>query len=221
MLAAQKFYFSLLKFTLLATVLALGRAVFDPTIGKLTPFPFPQQVALRSAQWVKGEPAIAKSVMREEWFDLEGYRYEYQQNSRKFEIRNYYVQDSHGEIDLYAKMYVLNNKNSNTWVQRQDQNGSYVLFEAQQTVYLSACINSKGPSTVTHQEFFANRNRHDFHLSRLVPVLIGREKPRDNRCLWVTISTPVQGESVESVYQQVEAVWRDWYGGWSDQFPAL
>lgn len=221
MIAAQRLYFPLLKLTFLAIVLALGRAVFAPNLGKIPAYTFPGQVPLTEAKFVGSQAALTPSWLNEEGKEISGYQYQYQQNDRTFEIKSYYIQDFNGDLLTYVKTYVSDNKAPNAWAHKQDNNGAYTLFEYQQTAYLSACINPKGSSTATPAEFFANRNQYDLQVNRLIPVLIGREEPRDTRCLWVTISTPLQNQAVEAAHQQLEAVWQQWYAWWAVRFPSL
>lgn len=98
---------------------------------------------------------------------------------------------------------------------------STVFFTHQQQAYLSACINPKGGSTFTSQQFDSNRIRYDFQFQRLLLWLFGREGLRDNRCLLTLLSTPLSQASPEAAYTTLEQAWFSLYKWWHSRFPKL
>jgi cyanosortase A-associated protein len=202
-----------LRLTFVAIVIAFSKTVLDPNLGKMASYSFPAQVPLRAADRIGGDPMTVDG--------MQGHRYEYRVRQRQFEIKSYYIQNSHGEISNYASAYLTKRILPQHWTYKQNHNGFYGLAQDRQILYLSACINSKGKSTATREQFFANRNQQDLQFQRLIPVLLGREDLRDNRCLWVTIATSIANQPLELVTTQLEAVWQDWYTWWSPRFPPL
>ncbi len=213
-----------LKLTFFSVLLALGKATFDPTIGHSRAYVFPDRVPLTGAQFLNGQSTIAKTPQQLGIsLKLSGHKYEYQHNDRRLAIYTYYVTETDGDIANYFKSYQLDDKivTSAASIQKQNQNGFYDLFVHEQTAYLSSCINSRGYSTVTREQFKSNRNVYDLQINRSIPILLGREKPRDARCLWVTLSLPIQNQSVQAAYAQLETAWSDWYTWWFPRFPQL
>ncbi len=97
--------------------------------------------------------------------------------------------------------------------------GDYVLFVHRDRVYLSACINPRGGSTVTEGQFLHNRNAHDLRPARLWLWFTGRESLRDRRCLWTLLSVPLNGQEPPAVYPLLETAWAEWQPWWLRRFP--
>ncbi|NDJ16201.1 cyanoexosortase A system-associated protein [Myxacorys almedinensis] len=223
----QRAYFPLIKLTFFGVVLLIAKAIFDPTLGQAVVHQFPDYLPLGNASFLSSHRAIAKDRYHydNDSFHLDGQSYEYRNNSNDSDLTVdlYYVRQANGDIENYFKAYTLDNEIviAERPTQKQGKNGFYSLFEHKRKAYLSTCINSRGSSTVTREQFVANRNTYDLQPSRLIPVLVGREEPRDARCLWVTLSMPLEHRSVETVQQQLEAAWNDGYRNWLSQFPSL
>ncbi len=213
--------FSLVPFrlTLFSIVLVAGRIVIDPNLGQDSVFEFPNQVQLDQAQFVAGQAIETKSLLRD-WGDIKGYEYTYQQDNQAFKVKIHYLPESDGDMASYRSAYGIDSQKAVVKSQQQQgQTGFYDRFEHEQTAYLSSCINPRGSSTVTHAQFFANRNTYDLKLDRAIPVILGTEDLRDSRCLWVTISAPIANQSVDAVHQQLVAVWQEIYAWWLPRFP--
>lgn len=197
--------------------------MFDPNLGKYAPFTFPSQVPLKQSKLVEGNALVAKPLPTQRNAEsANGYQYKYQFNDRVFNVQVHYFTATSGDISTYLETYGLNHQQvSVNPATKQGQTGFYQLFEHERTAYLSSCINSLGSSTINREQFFANRNAHDLTLDRILPIVLGTEDIRDTRCLWVTISSPIDDRSVQTVYQQLEAVWQEVYGWWMPRFPKL
>lgn len=212
---------SLLRFAFLGIVLVSGKVAFDPNLGKASPYVFPEQVLLNQFSFV-GRQAVETKSLSEYWADLKGYEYSYQKEKQAFKVKVHYLPAADGDLALYLSSYGINQQKVKAKpTQQQGQTGFYHLFEHERTAYLSSCINPKGSSTVTREQFFANRNAYDLKPDRLIPIILGVEDLRDARCLWVTISTPIENQSIQEVHQQLESVWREVYAWWMPNFPKL
>ncbi|MBE9008789.1 cyanoexosortase A system-associated protein [Pseudanabaenaceae cyanobacterium LEGE 13415] len=211
-------YFPILRLTFLGTLLILGRAIVAPGLEKATPYTFPEQVALSRSQFIDRTAIVSKSFNPKYWSNLEGYQYNYQ----GFNVKVHYLRETDGDISTYLDNYGLNNQKVklNT-IDKQGQSGFYRLFEHNQVAYLTACINPRGGSTVNREQFFANRNAHDLKLDRVVPIILGMADPRDARCLWVTVSAPIENQSIDTAHQQLEAAWQEIYAWWFPKFPKV
>ena len=105
-------------------------------------------------------------------------------------------------------------------LRQQEQTGFYSLWQTEDRVNLGACINPRGGSTVTGDQFRQNRNIHDLQFSRIMFWLIGLVPLRDWRCLWTTLSVPIEtGKSPQEIYPVLEQAWFSWYEWWQPRFP--
>ncbi|MEM9006273.1 MAG: cyanoexosortase A system-associated protein [Cyanobacteria bacterium P01_F01_bin.86] len=97
--------------------------------------------------------------------------------------------------------------------------GFYGLFTTEEKTYLSACINSRGASSLTKEQFAQNRLLHDLHPSWSIPWLLGQNPLTDRRCLWTTLSIPLEDLSPEEAYPLLESAWIQIYDWWAPRFP--
>ena len=134
-----------------------------------------------------------------------------------------------GFVTIPDSLVILGLKISskNLHVRYTESIGYYALFVDQERAYLSACINPRGGSTLTREQFMNNRNNYDITRDRIVSYLIGITDLRDIRCLFTIISVPLENKqignfnnnSLDVSYQKLEKAWSDWYNKWEDNFP--
>jgi len=218
----------LLAVNFAAAVFVLGKSIFEPTIATLTPFDFPPDVSL--PQWLSVESKSLKVVNKDTEAGstfLVGRHYQYLQNNYPLDIEMRYVVRTEGEVNNFIREHPLIQSSppeeelSGKVIHRRGI-GFSVLFIHQERAYLSACINPRGESTVTREQFIQNQDIYDTQLTRLLPVLLGRESWRDNRCLWTYMSLPLQeNSSPEQAYSVLEQAWESWHEWWSQNFPKI
>jgi cyanosortase A-associated protein len=104
-------------------------------------------------------------------------------------------------------------------VRHSQKIGFYRLSVETNRAYLRSCINPRGPSAITYEQFIKNRYTYDLQFSRILPVLLGQEPLRDHRCLWTNLSISTSQVSPELAYQILDKVWHSWYPWWHDRFP--
>jgi len=218
----------LLILTFANIVLVLGRSILDPTIGKrtVTPFVFPPVVPLPQWQLVTSQPLKNEIVERPPFTKvvLSGRQYHYLQNGLNLDIEMRYEVGTEGNVKhlIKEKTAIQLSLAHPLLVLRQQQGiGSYGLFVYQKRAYLDACINSRGGSTFTEEQFRANRIQYDVQFNRLLPWLLGQQELRDQRCLWTHLSIPLNQSSPESSYHILENAWFSWYKWWLPHFPQL
>jgi cyanosortase A-associated protein len=216
----------LLVLTFANVLFIFGKLILDPTIGKrkVTPFVFPSVVPLPQWQLVTSHllqdqtierPSLPKLV-------LLGRHYRYIQNDLPLDIKMFYEVETNGNVKQLIKdhtdiKFLLNQP---LLVLRQhEQLGFYGLFVYQKRAYLDACINSRGGSTFTKEQFSYNRMHYDLTFNRIVLWLLGQQALRDRRCLWTHLSIPLNQSSRESAYAVLEKAWFDWYQWWRPRFP--
>ncbi len=205
-----------------------GKSILDPSIGKrkITPFVFPAAVPLPQWQLVSSQPLPNQTVERAPYGELvlPGMHYRYVKNGLPLDVMMRYDISTAGEVKQLIEQntdirFPLNQPQP---VERQHQQlGIYGLFVRQQQAHLGACINPRGGSTFTSQQFDYNRVRYDFQFQRLLLWLFGQEGLRDNRCLWTLLSVPLSQSSPETAYATLEQTWFSWYNWWYSRFPKL
>jgi cyanosortase A-associated protein len=224
----EKLRVPLLVLTFANVLLVFGRSILDPTIGKRTVpyFVFPPVVPLPQWQQVASHPLKNQIVDRPPLFKvvLTGSEYRYLQNNLPLDIEMRYEVGTEGDVKrlIQDNTAIKFSINQPLLVLRQQQGiGFYGLYVYQQRAYLDACINSRGGSTFTKEQFRANRIHYDVQFNRLIPWLLGQQELRDQRCLLAHLSIPLNQSSPESSYHILETAWFSWYQWWLPRFPKL
>ncbi len=224
LLTKRQIFLAVSLFGLLLAVLKLG---LDPKAANRQPanFSFPQSVQIPNWQ-LTGGTEIAPENPKLEEFSLDIYEYQFtkdlnskDQNPKSLNIGMYYTPGTRGESTIFfAKQFKINSAITpipQTY-KGNNETGYYSLISHQGRSHLVSCINPRGTSTVTSQQFLANRNQYDFQFDRLISTFLGQEAIRDNRCLWVDIS---MAEDPKIAYPILEKAWTAWYPYWQDKFP--
>lgn len=215
---------SLLALNLAAALFVLGKSFLDPNFAKVTLFEFPPEVDLPNWQFIESQALEVDSPKgNEDSVFTSGRLYRYGHNDLPLEVEMRYVVRTQGAVDeLILKHPTVQSSPPKDMTGKMGEIegvGFHVTFVHQQRAYLSSCINPRGVSTVTKEQFNNNRNTYDPQLNRLLPVLLGREDWKDYRCLWVHLSIPLTESSPESAYSTLETAWQSWYQWWSLRFP--
>ncbi len=205
----------LLTFTFGCTLFAVGKATLDPSNGTYTPFVFPTTVSLPGWQSFGSSPL---DNHHQEF--IAGRRYQYIYLGVPLDIEMSYERST-GDIKAFIQNYTSIPASPTFLYRQQESVGYYVLFIYQKRAYLSSCINPRGASTVTREQFIKNHNTYDLQFSRLFSWILGQEDLRDWRCLWTNMSIPSNHTSVEQSYQVLENAWVLWYKWWSPRFPKV
>ncbi len=218
----EKIRISLLAAIFGGVLFVLGKSLLYPTGSQptLTPFNFPPAVSLPQWQPLASTPLENKTAKSPKF--LSGRRYHYIQNGVPLDIEMRYFVITSGEIESYIKTHTAISSSADKVlpVLRQKEGvGFYSLFAHQGRAYLSACINPRGGSTVTDEQFRRNRYTYDVRSHRFLPWLLGQAELRDMRCLWAHLSVPLNNSSPEDAYQTLEKAWFSWYQWWSPRFP--
>lgn len=217
--------FVLLNIICLSVLLTLGKIVLDPTAGKrpFANFNFPSAIPLAGWDLVDSQPLIDRAFTTAQYDQVSaGRQYSYR---RKLE---------HHDLSLHAEIrYVLNtNGDVMELIQQQTRlgtisetrtlqtlNGFYNSFIVQEQLHFTSCVNPRGSTTVTAAQFFHNRYTFDLQPKRLFAWGLGRENLLDQRCLWLHLSTPLQGKNRDQMLAVLQEAWQSLTAWGQAQFP--
>lgn len=223
----QKWRLPCLATTWIVLVFAAIYQVFVPTAGRqlLPANAFPDRLSLNGWHLAKAteikSPLTDALVTSGSGLVQSGKQYRLLKNNQQLEIQMHYVVNTKGEPISDVESTKTRVKDIQKKIIELDGIGYYELKNDGNLVYLTACINPRGGSTVTRAQFNQNRSNYDFTWSRVVPWVLGLEILKDNRCVWVQISTRLNGANDESAYRILESVWAANYSTWQSQFPKL
>lgn len=220
----------LLIFIFVNTAVVLSKLLLDPKIGTInnkvvTPFVPPQSVPLSGWQFVGSEPVKVKPPKPGEaqyQKSFTGKLYRYTKDDQTLDVEMLYELETHGEYKEFLRNYtsVQGLPDQRTILVRQQPGiGTYGIFTLQNRAYLNACINPRGGSTLTRQQYIDNRVRYDLLSERLIYWLLGKRSLRDQRCLWSHFSLPLNKSSPKSTYATLETAWFSWYQWWIKRYP--
>lgn len=220
----KPFRILLLATTFSGVLLVLGKSILYPTISAfpnytLPSFVFPAAVPLPGWQLLGSNSLDNKTANSS---NVLGRRYRYIQNNLTLDIEMRYLVDPNADVNNFIRTYTtikLSTDQILSVLRQREGIGFYSLFIHQKRAYLSACINSRGGSTVTDRQFWQNRNVRDVFSSRFVSWLLGQSQLRNPGCLWAHLSVPLNNSSPEKAYQTLEKAWVNWYKWWHFRFP--
>ena len=220
--ATNPFRMALLVAIAIGIAFVLGKSLARPATRTppIANFTFPAAVPLPQWQRLAGDavdPHLVKPPAYISGKFVSGRRYRYLQNDVSLDIEMRYLVGTNGDL----KGFVTERTGQLLPALRQHpERGFYSLFAHEGKAYLSACINSRGGSTVTSDRFNRNRSLYDVRLERILSWSIGEAELHDRRCLWAHLSMPLSDDlSVDRAYRTLESVWFAWYDWWSAHFP--
>jgi cyanosortase A-associated protein len=222
---ASKKYFLVIAFA--SSIIAIGVSLFIPRYQDRPKFKLPDQVSLSEWRSLSSENLLPMVQKHQEAKVADARRYLYTsltQDTLRIDVL--YIKASAvmpKSIELLNLKYSLDSLN----IRHQKMIGHYALFNDQDRVYLSSCINPRGLSTVTEDQLISNRNYYDFTPDRIGAYLLGFSYIRDNRCLFTVMSVPLekaqisnlQNNSLDNHHQKLEKAWTNWYQKWENNFP--
>jgi cyanosortase A-associated protein len=209
----------------------LGNALLNsPKLSSLRApiaFAFPQDVPLPDAQLSASKPLAAHSLPN--GLVGAGQSYRYLHNSRSIDIDIRYITDGvanrptmDGMLPIFTKIPIALLQPDT--MREQPGLGFYSVFADKKTAYFGTCINPRGITTVTGDQFHANSNPNPLAggipFQRFVPWLLGQQTFRDSRCLWTILSTPIDEAAPDATMKTLQTVGVNWVRWWQGNFPA-
>ncbi len=206
------------------TVLVLGVAIasFQPQIPQVAPYPFPQAIPLTDWTFADSQPLTPDQTPDTQNIPGEivsGRRYHYHQDNADLNIEMRYLAQTNGDLKALIKHQT---GSLGTVLQTLENMGDFSLFTQGSKSQLDACINPRGTSTVTSDQFKRNRTLNDWQSGRFLSWILGQAPLHDNRCLWtrMTLSTSADATSVDPS-KALTTSWDNWHQWWQPSFPPL
>jgi len=212
MISTQKLHSSLLAIAALGVLATLIRIVLSPPAqtATLAAYTFPETIDLPNWSLQK-----SKSLK-----DPTGHEYFYTQENQQLEIEARYINQPHPNEKIFRQFDMKPNRNGESQRIGYMKNiGHYSLSVENNRAFLRTCINPRGESTITYNQFIENRYTSDLQVNRIIPWLMGTTPLRDHRCLWSYLSVPVTEKSIEKSYSILESTLVIWNSWWKDRFP--
>ena len=240
----QRLRTSILCITCFGVFVACGKLIlFPPAARQFAPaaFEFPAAVPLSGWQLAATRPLEQEPNNQKARQNLlSGKLYSYQQtiskpnaseqntsepNASSLQIEMRYTIDTSGNVLGFLRNYTSVSLAAVQPSLRDERHregmGYYLVFVDQQRAYLTSCINPRGDSTVTLPQFRHNRYTYDMRADRIFHWLLNAEGIRDDRCLWVNMSTSLEKNPPQVAYSRLENAWSSWYHWWQPRFPQL
>jgi cyanosortase A-associated protein len=206
-----------------STVWVLGRAIAVPKSEAILEPTNPLSATISLRGW-----ELQNSSLLSQDADLPpGRQYQYRQQATRLDVQAR-LMISDGNISRLLFVHTpIKSANAGLQMRHRTGVGYYAVLAHQDRLYLSACVNSRGESTVTEPQFMQNRYKYDLQVGRVLPWILGQEPLLDQRCLWTLMSTPLPANTktdrvaAEKALKTLENAWYSWHREWELNFPAL
>ncbi|OIP78301.1 MAG: hypothetical protein AUK48_01930 [Oscillatoriales cyanobacterium CG2_30_44_21] len=224
----HKLRFGLLAALASGSLLIFGRSLLDNSIGKPTPLIFPEKIELAQTQLKISQTKPTEPIVdNKDFFGkprfMTGRRYEYLVDNLPTNIDFRYAVGTDGDLYTLIKELTdtkIEEEDLRLKAVRKDPIGYRAIFDYQGRLYLAACVNPRGISTVTKEQFDDNASSQTLDQDVLVGWLLGQKDLRDRRCLFTLISTPLPSNSDrQERSEKLEKFWISWYEWWKPRFP--
>lgn len=217
----NKFRSAIVFSTAIASIVVLGKSLAYPVVqsSSVSKFAFPKSIPLSRSQFVSSD-AVNPYLVRPPAYIagdfIAGKRYRYLYGEKYLDIEMRYLNNTNGDL----KSFINSQTGKLLPTLKDSDRGFYSIYSDENKAYLSACINSRGGSTVTNDQFNRDRLIYDVRLNRILPWLLGQAELKDRRCLWAHLSIPLESKAFqEKTYQTLKIAWFDWYDWWQSNFP--
>jgi cyanosortase A-associated protein len=215
----------LLSIAFTGTIVVLGRTLIAPKTenAAIAAASLPDRVSLEGWQQVSSRPLPAGTDLGV------GQQFEYRQGNTPLNIETRMMVGD-GNVSRFLFVYTpIRAANANLKIKYQPGVGFYGIVPHGGKLYLSACTNPRGDSTVTEQQFMQNRYTYDFQPRRILTWILGQGSLMDQRCLWTLMSVPLSPGSSPSGNlpdtnknaASLESAWLEWHRWWHTHFPPV
>ncbi|MGF1512178.1 MAG: cyanoexosortase A system-associated protein [Elainellaceae cyanobacterium] len=103
-------------------------------------------------------------------------------------------------------------------IRKTQEIGAYGVFADNRAAYLTACITPDGSTTVTASQFELSRLQQAMQPQRSLTNFLDYTSVADSRCLWVTLSTPLD-DAPQSSFRTLQSAWFELNLQWQPVLP--
>ncbi|QDZ41234.1 cyanoexosortase A system-associated protein [Euhalothece natronophila Z-M001] len=198
--------------------------VIVPEVGRreMSPLRFPSQITLAGWNLENSEPLVDEPETELSLHRLRsGQEYEYQQGDNEIAIALRLYSPTFGNVESYVRR-IYGSSHREAYREGEDRYlsgiGNYRVFHDEETAYLTACVAPEGESTVSVSDYVNQTNATVFSPQGVIPRVLAQRSLRERRCLWVHLSTPLQGESPEAREEVLEEAFEEGFPKWQRLF---
>jgi cyanosortase A-associated protein len=209
---------SVLAIALGGTMLALFWGIRTPLLSRPTvaPFTFPEKVPLSG--WKQVTSNALDFPNSHELTAIASRSYQYRSpDGLTLNIQMRYLNT--GKADIPNLLHEYTEDPPIAQITHQEGVGAIALGHHQDSLYLSACINPQGPSTVTADQFLRTKLVTGKNGDWFLAWLWGQSNLLDQRCLWSHLSLPVQSRNQNS-QKILQDAWQSWFKWWIVHYPS-
>lgn len=178
----------------LITLVVIARSAFDPKWGKVNAIALPPTIQIPGWRQVNVQPTQVKEPETDRQVLGNLYTFTTPANTQ-VSLEIFFYENPAGKMDEFFKIYNHTKTGKYTLPTMtviKDTQGFHGSYLTDGKANLAACINPRGVSTITNEQFQANRNDYDLTPQRILPVVFGFGRLREWKCLWVKFSIPKQ-----------------------------
>lgn len=205
-----------------ASSIAISISLLLPLTKNKSKFQFPNQVSLNT--WQLNSSNNLQQALQNGALSAKQYSYSSSTQS-DLRVDALYI---NGVISIPKSLEIIGLKypSNKLRIGYLEKVGYYALFFEQERLYLSSCINSRGFTTVTEEQFIYHRPL-DLSFSHISAYLMGTRDLFNSHCLFTTLSIPMDKNNIvnpQTIYmsknaQTLEKVWIAWHQNWKNNFP--
>lgn len=144
--------------------------------------------------------------------------YLYQKGDDTLTVNLRYIVNTYGELQYYYYMAFENLPQSTNYFEGSYDDNYYLEFESEGKRYVTACLNVEGKTTVTGSQFLAYTHQVYKKPAKVLNWLMGKQVLRDQRCLWIELSSAQNSPLTRS---EMMEVWQNVVNYWRSNFPPL
>jgi cyanosortase A-associated protein len=208
----------LIGFTCVSVFFVLAAINLSTTLNKgpITGYSFPQRITLPEWQFTKSNelPQKANENLSGANAIISGKRYQLIQNDVPLIVEVRLVLNTDGNIQRLverSRVSPISIDDSSSMIREKEGVGIYGLSIDEGQAYLDTCLNTRGKSTFTREQFMANQTNYIMQPGRLIALLWGQERLNDHRCLWIRLALPISKVQPKAAYPILEKAWLSLY----------
>jgi cyanosortase A-associated protein len=177
----------------------------------------PSKILLSKAQFVKSKPLLGELPRYKN-----GYEYQYREYSQQeiITVQLRHESDSDGNVSRLVSLYQSIQPATIQWQVISNSQGNYAIFNYQQKLHFTACLNKQGNTSVTERDFAINSYPSLGDLQRLFSWLMGIKNFTDSQCWWILLTVDLSpnittNQELINFVKNIDVIWQEWINKFS------